>query len=74
MIKSESGESKIKQMKKSIFLILSLFFFFAIASCSRGSGCPSESAAGNVNKKGQIKTTPGKSNLFDKKTRKQMRN
>ena len=61
-------------MKKGIFLVLSIFILFALASCSRGSGCPSETASGNLNKKNQLRTTSGKSNLFDKKMRKQMRN
>jgi hypothetical protein len=50
-------------------ILISLF----TVSCSRGSGCPSETAAGNVDKRGNLKTTSGKSNLFPKDTQKKMR-
>jgi len=62
-------------MKKYISYLLSAALFIALmSSCSRGSGCPAESAAGNVDKRGQLTTKPGKSALFDKKTTKKMRN
>jgi hypothetical protein len=66
----------MKLFMKNILLFGLFLFVFAVlfSSCSRGSGCPAESAAGNVDKRGQLTTKPGKSALFDKKTTKAMRN
>jgi hypothetical protein len=42
-------------------------------SCSRGTGCPAETATGAIDKKGQLKTKPGKSSLFPKDTQKKLK-
>ena len=61
---------------KRFFIYVSLFgalmiFGTAFTSCSRKSGCPmNEQAVSKPNRKGTFKK--GKSELFDKSTRKKM--
>lgn len=62
--------------KKLIFLgfIVTLFAVsLPVSSCSRKSGCPmNEEVTAKPNRKGEFKK--GKSNLFDKQTRKKIAN
>ena len=60
----------------SLLLVASLFCFTTIStSCgSNKTGCPVNERAknGSVNRKGQLTSKKGKSNLFPKKVRKRM--
>jgi len=63
-------------MKKLVLLIL-LFVFVCgsatMTSCSRKSGCPAyDSAKAPTNRKGELSTKGGNSNLFPKKMRRKM--
>lgn len=43
----------------------------SLTSCSKKTGCPiNEEMGPNVNRKGELSMKRGKTNLFDKKTRK----
>ena len=59
----------IKVYTKRIFLCLSIFFFgLAVSSCSPKAGCPaSENAVAKVNRKGELSSKRGKSQLFSAK-------
>lgn len=63
-------------MKKLVLLLFvcSLFATSAsLSSCSRKSGCPAyESAKAPTNRKGELSTKGGSSNLFPKNMRKKM--
>lgn len=52
-------------------LCFSLLALSALPGCSRKSGCPTAENAtkGTTNKKGELNTKGGKSNLFPKKMR-----
>jgi len=65
--------------RKSItyFLIIIMGFSLSVltTSCKTKEGCKiEESLKAPVNKRGQLKTKKGNSNLFDKKSRKKMKN
>ncbi|MEM9885698.1 MAG: hypothetical protein AAF849_07390 [Bacteroidota bacterium] len=53
---------------KTIFPLLCLFFFsLAVSSCSPKAGCPaSENATAKVNRRGELSSKRGKSQLFGK--------
>lgn len=61
-------------LKKYSYLIFALFlgfFLINLTSCNKKTGCPiNENAHVKPNKKGQLPTKGGKSNLFPKKMRK----
>lgn len=62
-------------MRKSwiYFFIFSLFISLSLASCSKKTGCPMNDPANvgaSTNKKGQLSTKRGNSNLFPKNMRK----
>ncbi|MEM1123981.1 MAG: hypothetical protein AAGJ18_26320 [Bacteroidota bacterium] len=63
--------------KVSLLLLVATLFCVGgtVTSCgSNKTGCPmNESQQGKVNKKGQLSSKKGKSNLFPKKMRKKMR-
>jgi len=63
-------------MKRIFFAFcLGLFLLTSVgsSSCSRKSGCPAyESLHAKKNRKGELKTKKGKSELFSKKARKKM--
>lgn len=65
------------QRKSSLVLIVATLFCFSgtMSSCgSNKTGCPvNERAKNKVNKKGELSSKKGKSNLFPKKVRKKMR-
>lgn len=54
-----------------LFIAFLAFFFVSNSSCNRKTGCPvNERAHVKPNKKGQLPTKRGKSNLFPKDMRK----
>lgn len=62
-------------MKKLIYSLTFLLFLSMTVttstSCNRGYGCPAnENVGANTDRKGQLSTKKGKSNLFPKKVRK----
>jgi hypothetical protein len=63
-------------MKKLIFILgffLLILTLSSTTSCSPKVGCElNESMAPPTNRRGELKTKRGNSNLFDKKTRKRM--
>jgi len=63
-------------MKRLVLLLFLLVFVAGSAtmtSCSRKSGCPAyDSAKAPTNRKGELSTKGGSSNLFPKKMRRKM--
>ncbi len=63
-------------MHRKLLIFTLLFLFSALclttSSCSPRYGCPSVESA-KTNKKGELSTKPGKSQLFPKSTRKKMK-
>lgn len=59
-------------MKKRSFWLLAIFLFsISISACNRKAGCPAyESAGAKTNRKGELSTKSGKSQLFPQKMRK----
>jgi len=57
-------------MKKTIYLLLALFLLGTVASCSPKVGCPvTETARPKTNRKGELSSKRGKSQLFPKNMR-----
>jgi hypothetical protein len=61
--------------KIKIFLLSSIIACSSVgfSSCSRGSGCPAESANARPDRKGNFTKKKGSSNLFPKDMRKKVR-
>ncbi|MEZ4908274.1 MAG: hypothetical protein R2771_11690 [Saprospiraceae bacterium] len=60
----------MKKYIKYYFLAFSVLFLTSMTSCAKKYGCPGEQAALQTDKEGDLPTKSGKSNLFDKKMRK----
>jgi len=60
--------------KYLILLFIALMACFSVSSCKTGEGCEStESYKAGTNRKGELSTKRGKSNLFSKKQRKKVK-
>jgi hypothetical protein len=61
--------------KIKIFFLLSTIALsgLTLTSCSRGSGCPAETANVRPDRKGRFNSKGGNSNLFPKDMRKKVR-
>jgi hypothetical protein len=64
-------------MRKYQYFLALLIFIFLLAisgtSCARKVGCPGDNAAVKVNKRGELPTQKGQSQLFDRKMRKRIK-
>jgi len=60
--------------KYIILLFIALMATFSTSSCKTGEGCEStEKYKANTNRKGELSSKRGNSNLFSKKKRKKVR-
>jgi hypothetical protein len=59
---------RIKLYRQAIIPIFAFFLLFSLNSCSPKSGCPaSENATAKVNRRGELSSKRGKSQIFSPK-------
>ena len=64
---------KIRYLVAFLLFVCLGLFSVGTSSCSRKSGCPAyETTTAKTNRKGELSTKSGSSNLFSKKMRRKM--